>query len=201
MPRPQDHFGRKAKAEGYPARSVYKLKEILEKFPLLRPRAAVLDVGAAPGGFSLLLLEKLKGRGEVTAVDLAPSISVPAGTPRFLYIPGDIFTAETLERIRSRAPFDLIVSDAAPSTTGTRELDAAKSMALAERVLEIASTFLAPGGNLAVKVFQGAGEREFLELLRARFDTARGFKPQASRSESFETYFIGMGFKLPAPDS
>ncbi len=194
MPRPQDHFGRKAKAEGYPARSVYKLREILEKFPLLRPPARVLDVGAAPGSFSLLLLEKLKGRGEVTGVDLAPAVSVPGGTPHYLYISGDIFEESTFERIRGRAPFDLIVSDAAPATTGTRELDAAQSMALAERVLEIAERCLAAGGNLAVKIFQGAGEREYLARLRSRFKTARGFKPQASRSESFETYYIGMGF-------
>ena len=155
----------------------------------------MLDVGAAPGSFSLLFLEKLKNRGEVTGVDLAPWISVPPGTPHYLYIPGDIFAADTLTRIRTRSPFDLIVSDAAPSTTGTRELDAAKSMALAERTLEIASTCLVADGNLAVKIFQGAGERELLDRLRSCFVTARGFKPQASRSESFETYFIGMGFK------
>ncbi|MBN2352306.1 MAG: RlmE family RNA methyltransferase [Spirochaetales bacterium] len=194
MPRPQDHFGRKARAEGYPARSVFKLREILEKFPLLRPRARVLDIGAAPGSFSILLLEKLKGGGEVTGVDLAPAIAVPAGTPGYLYISGDIFEEGVYTRIRSRAPFDLIVSDAAPATTGTRELDAAQSMALAERVLDIAADCLSAGGSLAVKIFQGAGEREYLARLRSRFKTARGFKPQASRSESFETYYIGMGF-------
>jgi 23S rRNA (uridine2552-2'-O)-methyltransferase len=194
MPRPQDHFGRKAKAEGYAARSVFKLREILEKFPLFSPQAHVLDVGAAPGSFSQLLLQKMKGRGEVTGVDLAPTVSVPAGTANYLYIPGDIFEEATLERILSRAPFDLVISDAAPATTGTREVDAARSMALAERVLEIARLTLKGKGSLVVKIFQGAGERELLETFRKCFTTARGFKPQASRSESFETYFIGMGF-------
>jgi 23S rRNA (uridine2552-2'-O)-methyltransferase len=199
MPRPQDHYGRKAKAAGYAARSVFKLGEILEKFPLFSPQAHVLDVGAAPGSFSQLLLQKMKGRGEVTGVDLAPVISVPAGTPNYRYISGDIFSNETMERVRARGPYDLIVSDAAPATTGTREVDAAKSMALAERVLEMACLCLKKNGHLAVKIFQGSGERELLETMRKRFATARGFKPQASRSESFETYFIGIGFRAEDP--
>jgi 23S rRNA (uridine2552-2'-O)-methyltransferase len=200
MPRPQDHFGRKAKAAGYPARSVFKLREILDKFPLLIPGARVLDVGAAPGSFSLLLLEKLKGRGEVTGVDLAPEVAVPPGTAHYRYISGDVFEPAVLERIRERAHFDLIVSDAAPATTGQREVDTARSLALAERVLEIARLCLKPGGHLAVKIFQGSGEREYLELLRKCFRTVRGFKPRSSRSESFETYFIGMGFKPEAAE-
>lgn len=195
MPRPQDHFGRRAKAAGYAARSVFKLREILDKFPLFTPRAHVLDVGAAPGSFSQFLLQKMKGRGEVTGVDLAPTVSVPAGADNFFYICGDIFEDAVLERIKDRAPYDLILSDAAPATTGTREVDAARSMALAERVLEIARLTLKEKGHLAVKIFQGAGERELLDALRRCFTSARGFKPQASRSESFETYFIGMGFK------
>jgi 23S rRNA (uridine2552-2'-O)-methyltransferase len=198
MPRPQDHYGRKAKAEGYPARSVFKLKEILEKFPLLAPAARVLDIGAAPGSWSLFLLERLKGRGEVTGVDLADTVSVPAGTAHYRYIRGDIFEPAALDAIRGRGPFDVIVSDAAPATTGHREVDAAQSMALAERVLEIARLCLKKNGNLAVKVFQGAGEREYLERLRRCFRTAKGFKPRASRRESFETYFIGIGFS-PEP--
>jgi 23S rRNA (uridine2552-2'-O)-methyltransferase len=198
MPRPQDHYGRKAKAEGYPARSVYKLREILDKFPVLPPQAHVLDVGAAPGSFSLLLLERLKGRGEVTGVDLAPTVSVPAGKSGYRYIPGDIFAPAVQAQVRDCAPFDLVLSDAAPATTGHREVDAAQSMALADCVLEIARACLKPNGNLVVKIFQGSGEREYLVLLRKLFRIAKGFKPLASRSESFETYFIGIGYQ-PQP--
>jgi 23S rRNA (uridine2552-2'-O)-methyltransferase len=195
MPRPQDHYGRKAKADGYAARSVFKLREILEKFPIFLSGSHVLDIGAAPGSFSQLFLEKLKGRGEVTGVDLASAVSVPPGTTNYRYITGDIFEAATLEQILARSPFDLVVSDAAPATTGTREVDTARSMALAERVLEIARLTLKKNGNLAVKIFQGSGERELLAAFRKCFAMAKGFKPQASRSESFETYFIGIGFK------
>ncbi len=194
MPRPQDHFGHKAKSEGYAARSVFKLREILEKFPIFSPQAHILDIGAAPGSFSQLLLQKMKGGGEVTGVDLAPSVAIATSTGNFRYIAGDIFASETQEQIKVRGPYDLIVSDAAPATTGTREVDAAKSMALAECVLEIARSCLKKNGHLAVKIFQGSGERELLETMRQCFTTAKGFKPQASRSESFETYFIGMGF-------
>ncbi|HEQ70862.1 MAG TPA: RlmE family RNA methyltransferase [Spirochaetia bacterium] len=195
MPRPQDHYGKKAKAEGYPARSVFKLKELLHKFRVLPVGARVLDLGAAPGSFSLYLLEQLKGRGKVVAVDLAPRIEVPETYDNFSYIVGDLFENDTRDRIAADGPFDLVISDAAPKTSGQKEVDALRSLSLVESVLEIARLCLKPGGSLVVKIFQGAGEQEYFKELKRYFLTVKGFKPQASRRESFETYFVGIGFK------
>jgi 23S rRNA (uridine2552-2'-O)-methyltransferase len=194
MPRPQDHYGKKAKALGYPARSVFKLQEIIRKFSILKPGANVLDIGAAPGSFSLFLLQKLEGKGRVTGVDLAPNVSVPGTHTNFFYISGDIFNESTKQKISEHGPFDMIVSDAAPSTTGQKEVDALTSAAIAECVLEIARRSLKKGGNLVVKIFQGGGEREFMTLCKTCFGSVKGFKPQSSRQESFETYYIGISF-------
>jgi 23S rRNA (uridine2552-2'-O)-methyltransferase len=194
MPRPQDYYGKKAKEAGYPARSVFKLKEILEKFRILPPNPRILDIGAAPGSFSLFLLQKLNGKGSVTAVDLQSAVTIPSSFANFSYISGDIFDPKIQKRLIASGPFHLIVSDAAPSTTGQKEVDALTSIGIAECVLEIARRSLMKGGSLIVKIFQGGGEREYLQLLRGCFQSAKGFKPEASRKESFETYFIGIGF-------
>jgi len=194
MPRPQDHYGKKAKELGYPARSVFKLKEIMEKFPIIPKSPRILDIGAAPGSFSLFFLQQLKGKGSVVAVDLAERISIPGSFTNFQYIRGDIFAQDIQDRIFTYGPFDVIISDAAPSTTGQKEVDALKSISIAECVLGIAKRILRKDGNLVVKIFQGGGESEFFNSLRASFQNVKGFKPQASRRESFETYFIGIGF-------
>ncbi|RPJ05818.1 MAG: RlmE family RNA methyltransferase [Spirochaetaceae bacterium] len=201
MRRMQDHYGKKAKAMGYPARSVFKLEEIISKFNLIPARSRILDVGAAPGSFSMFLLEKLAGKGAVVAVDLAASVSVPEMHKNFTYICGDITDPGTQQKLTEAGPYDVIVSDAAPATTGQREIDTLASMALAESVLHLAEQSLKKHGNFAVKIFQGAGEAEYLKGLRTRFEKVKGFKPQASRKESFETYYIGLGFLGKKQDS
>ncbi|MCL2805960.1 MAG: RlmE family RNA methyltransferase [Treponema sp.] len=211
-----DHWQQKARKENYPARSVYKLKEIDEKYgffkPVLRGRAPagrapasggvlkVLDVGAAPGSWSLYVLRKMQNRPVfLAAADLSPlSREFDNGLfdgENFFFIQGDITTAEVTETILSKGPYSVIISDAAPGTTGNHIVDTARSLELAEMVIEYAVTALAPGGNLAVKVFQGSGSDLLLKRIRTLFETAKSFKPQACRGESVETYFIGLGKK------
>jgi 23S rRNA (uridine2552-2'-O)-methyltransferase len=203
-----DHWSLKAQKEGYPARSVYKLKEMDEKFGLLRPLAGstalkILDLGAAPGSWSLYALRKLEKRCLLTAVDLAPlSRQYDKGLfdgENCCFIQGDITAAEIREAIRVRGPFNLVISDAAPSTTGNRSVDTLRSLDLAEAVLDYAETFLEGGGNLVVKVFQGGDTASILKRIRERFKTGKSFKPEACRRESFETYYLGLGRKQLFP--
>ncbi|NLJ45203.1 MAG: RlmE family RNA methyltransferase [Treponema sp.] len=189
-----DHWTLKAKSEGYPARSVYKLAEMQEKFKLLKPGTRVLDIGAAPGSWSLWVLRFLKGSGFLAAVDLSPlGMKPPFGN--FFFLQGDIYDPAVRSTLAERGPYGLVLSDAAPATTGDRTVDTGRSESLVEAVIDYADALLAPGGNLVAKLFQGGGERDLLAALKERFETARGFKPKACRAESFETYLIGLGKK------
>ncbi|MDR2738216.1 MAG: RlmE family RNA methyltransferase [Treponema sp.] len=199
-----DHWSLKAQKEGYPARSVYKLKEMDEKFGLFRSRAGspalkVLDLGAAPGSWSLYVLRKLERRCLLTAVDLSPlSRQYDKGLfegENCCFIRGDITALETLDAVRARGPFNLVISDAAPATMGNRSVDTLRSLDLAEAVLGYAETALVSGGSLAVKVFQGGNTAAILKRIRELFKTGKSFKPEACRSESFETYYLGLGKK------
>jgi len=199
MRRSQDAFGRRARREGYPARSVFKLRELQERFRLIRPGARILDLGAAPGSWSLYCLETLKGRGRVVAVDLnelsiQPKAAAQGSELRFLK--GDLFSAEIERQAAELGPYDLVLSDAAPRTSGASIVDSQRSLELAGRAFELACRLLKPGGNLVVKVFQGGEEATLLERIRGAFAKARALKPEASRSESREVYFLGMGKKL-----
>ncbi len=189
-----DHFTLKAKKMGYPARSVFKLEEIQNKWKILRKGQAVLDIGAAPGSWSLYVLRTLGKGARLTAVDLKPlSIQAPQGTSLRFYR-GDVFSPEAAAFMKEGGPFGCLLSDAAPSTSGNRLVDTRKSHDLVMRVLDLAEVHLAPGGNLAVKVFQGGDEGEIRERMRGLFETVRTFKPKAVRSESMEIYMAGMNF-------
>lgn len=190
-----DYYWGKAKQEGYPARSVFKLQEIQEKHHVLRPGSRVLDLGASPGSWSLFILDGFAGRGGVTGVDLNPPDPRLLSRRNFHFIEGDFTRPEIVQRIVDAGPFDAVVSDAAPSTTGNRTLDTARSLEIARQVLAICEVALAPGGSCLLKIFQGGEEKEILDGLRARFASARAFKPKASRADSMETYFFGLGFR------
>jgi 23S rRNA (uridine2552-2'-O)-methyltransferase len=204
-----DYWSLKAQKEGYPARSVYKLRELDEKFGLLRLDYAgggplrVLDLGAAPGSWSLYGLRKLGGRAFFAAADLAPlSRQYDRGLfggDNFFFIQGDITLPAIRDALAVRGPYRLLLSDAAPATTGNRSVDVLRSLALAEAVLGYAETSLARGGNLALKVFQGEGAEAILRRIRELFRTGKSYKPQACRRESFETYYIGL-HKNQGPD-
>jgi len=191
-----DFWTLKAKKEGFPARSVYKLEEISAKFGLLKPQGnpAILDIGAAPGSWSLWLLRKLAGRGRLVAVDLQ-ALGISPADKNFTFFQGNILDGVLRERLRSYGPYNLVVSDAAPSTTGNRLVDQSRSEELVSAVMELANEVLAPGGALVMKIFQGGEEKRLITELKARFAQARGFKPETCRAESFETYLVATGFR------
>ena len=127
-------------------------------------------------------------------VDVCPDISVPLHFKNFTFLGGDIFSTSVLTWIRKNKPFDLVISDAAPATTGNRFVDTHKSLEIAERVLEITKTVLTTHGMLIVKLFQGGEEQVFMKHMKTCFQQVKGFKPKASRKESFEIYYIGFDF-------
>lgn len=187
-----DHYSRRAKQEGYQARSVYKLQELQQRFRLVHPGNRVLDLGAAPGSWSRYLLRVVGPGGSVVSGDIG-AIDLPPDD-RLEILRVDILSEEFPDQTARRGPFDVVVSDAAPATTGGRLLDTTRSAALVESIIESLPSSLRPGGNLAVKVFQGGEERALLRTLQTEFASARAFKPRACRSESFETYLIGIGY-------
>jgi 23S rRNA (uridine2552-2'-O)-methyltransferase len=197
-----DYWAIRAQKEGYPARSVYKLDELAGKFPLL-PRdfshLRALDMGAAPGSWSLFLLRKMAGRGFLAAADLAPlSRQYDRGLfdgENFFFLQGDLTAPEIRRILIGHGPYSLLLSDAAPATTGSRSVDTPRSLALAEEVLLYAETVLGPGGSMVVKVFQGGDSAGLLRRIRDMFETGKSFKPAACRAGSFETYYVGLGFK------
>jgi 23S rRNA (uridine2552-2'-O)-methyltransferase len=191
----QDHWQIKARNEGYPARSVYKLKEMDEKFNLVKPRFRILDLGAAPGSWSLYILRKTPGVFLVSA-DLSPlSREFDKGLfngENFSFIQGDFTAPLVRDAIVSQGPYNLIISDAAPATTGNRLVDTSRSLELAESAAFYAETALSSGGSLIVKIFQGPESSELLKRLGGLFKTAKSYKPRACRSDSFETYYLGL---------
>lgn len=191
-----DFWASKARKEGYPARSVYKLEEIDKRFHIVRRGMRILDLGAAPGSWSLYAMKALAGSGSVTAVDLKV-ISLPALLRQggFRFMRADLLAESTCTALGDGGPYDLVLSDAAPDTTGNRTVDTERSAALVRGVVAIADRLLTPGGRLVVKLFQGGEERDILAAMRERFGTARNFKPKASRDNSFEVYCIGVDFR------
>jgi 23S rRNA (uridine2552-2'-O)-methyltransferase len=196
-----DHWQQKARKEGYPARSVYKLKEIDEKFKLFKTGASnfsVLDLGAAPGSWSLYILRKMSSSKQsfLAAVDLSPlSREFDKGlfdNSNFFFVQGDMTDEETIKTLSEKGPYTTIISDAAPSTTGNHTVDSARSCELAETVIDYAEAVLSSGGNLALKIFQGGDSALLLKRMKVLFETVKSFKPQACRGESTETYFVGI---------
>ena len=196
----RDYYFLKARQERYPARSVYKLKEIDKRFHLFRPGMRVLDLGAAPGSWSLEAAHRVGPEGFVLGLDIRPvAVPFPANV-RFLQ--EDIFarTQAFANGIRAGAAFDLVLSDMAPCTTGHRGTDQARSAALCQEALALAVSCLIKGGSFVVKVFMGPEVEPYRERLRAFFTRVRSFKPASSRSESMETFLLAFGFKgLPDP--
>lgn len=191
----RDHYFLKAKRENYPARSVYKLKELDAKFRLLRPGMRVLDLGAAPGSWSLGAAEKVGAKGLVLACDIQSTETV--FPPQVLFMQEDVFqrSAAFEARLRELGPFDLVISDMAPRTTGARFTDQARSLELAQEALAVACLHLKQGGSFVVKIFMGPDIQELLTSMRKAFGTVKSFKPKSSRAESKETFFTALGFR------
>ena len=189
-----DFWSQKAFSEGYPARSVYKLKEIDEKFGMLKKNYTVLDLGSAPGSWTTFILRQMDGSGKVVSCDLNPLAKSVKGD-NLVFIQGDLNAPEIRAQIKENGPYDLVVCDAAPKTTGNRTVDTARSEQLVEMAVWYAQTMLKSGGNFAVKIFQNGDQQRILKSMREIFTSAKGFKPEACRSESFETYLIGINKK------
>jgi 23S rRNA (uridine2552-2'-O)-methyltransferase len=189
-----DRFHQKAKKEGFLARAVYKLEELDQQFKLFKPGQRVLDLGCAPGSWLQYARGKVGDRGVLVGLDRAPLRGNVAGAR---IVVGDVLTIDPTELRGELDAFDVVLSDMAPDTTGIRSLDQARSEALFERALEIATLVLAPGGNFVGKLFQGPDFKKLTEQVRARFETAKAAKPASSRQISIEQYVIGKGFKRP----
>lgn len=187
-----DHYALRAQKEGYPARSVYKLIEIEERFHILTPGKNVLDVGSCPGSWSLWVLRRYPAT-QVVGLDVQEMrITLPA---KFHFFQVDVLSPEAEEAIRPFSPFGTFLSDAAPNTSGHATVDVARSEALVEQVLFWAQRYLEPGGNLVAKLFQGAGTQGILKMARTLFESVKPFRPKAVRPESRETYLVCLSKK------
>ena len=193
--RTSDHYARRAKKENYPARSVYKLEEIDKRVHLIRPGDVVLDLGAAPGSWTLYAAKKVGPSGKVVAIDRAPiKVGVSANVHT---IEADALAYDLSELASLCGPkgFDVVISDMAPRTSGQRFVDQSRSFALFGRALEMAERVLRPGGRFTAKIFHGEDFEEARARMRAFFTTVRVIKPSSVRSESYEIYLVGLDRK------
>ena len=193
----KDAYVQRARREGYRSRAAYKLQEITRSDRLIAEGMTVVDLGAAPGGWSQVAAERVGPKGKVIAVDLLEMPSLRA----VVFIQGDFREAETVGRIEAElhgAPVDLVVSDMAPNMSGITVSDQARVVHLAELALDFAVKWLKPDGNFLVKTFQGAGFPELREAMRRQFRQVLTRKPQASRGRSSEIYLLGKGLSRDA---
>ncbi len=201
MKKYRDYYFLKAKQENYPARSVYKLQEIAKRFPIFKPGMRVLDLGAAPGSWCLGAAQMVGPNGSILGADIQ---STDTGFPaNVTFMREDVFNRSPAfeAELAARAPFHVVMSDMAPFTTGHRGTDQARSAALCEEALAVALQYLIKGGSFVVKVFMGPDVQAMAKAMREHFATVKAFKPKSSRSESIETFYIGLGFKgLPPHD-
>ena len=187
----QDHYTRQAKKDKYPARSVYKLKEIQQKNRIIRKGDAVLDLGCAPGSWLKYAAEVAGPSGRVVGIDLKPvTIDLP---DQVEVRTGDIYEMLAALKEDAGSGYNVVLSDMAPATTGNKHVDAARSMGLCEAALYVAKDVLRPGGRFVCKIFQGPDFQAFLAEVRQSFKKHKIFKPQSSRKASREIFIIGLG--------
>ncbi len=190
----RDYYFQKAKQENYPARSVYKLKEINRRFRLFKKGMKVLDLGAAPGSWSLGAAELVGPQGKVIACDIKPAYTVFPDIVSFYQ--EDVFArSPKFEAVLNcMGPFHIVMSDMAPQTTGSRLTDQTRSYELCCEALNVAQVYLTQGGSFITKLFMGPDMEVFVRSMRPLFARVTSFKPQSSRTESKETFFIGIDF-------
>jgi 23S rRNA (uridine2552-2'-O)-methyltransferase len=186
-----DPYVARAKAEGYRSRAAYKLKELDEKFGLLKKGARVVDLGCAPGGWLQVAAEK--GAGRVAGIDYLAMPHVPGTEHLELDFLDDDAPGKLKALLGGEA--DVVLSDMAAPTTGHQSTDHLRIIALAEAALDFAEDVLAPGGAFVCKVFQGGAEGELLARLKKNFSTVKHAKPRASRADSAEVYVVALGYK------
>ncbi|CAI8996709.1 23S rRNA 2'-O-ribose U2552 methyltransferase [Pseudomonas sp. IT-P12] len=189
-----DPYVKQAQKDGYRSRASYKLLEIQEKYKLIRPGMSVVDLGAAPGGWSQVTSRLIGGQGRLIASDILEMDSIPDVT----FIQGDFTEDEVLARILEavgNSQVDLVISDMAPNMSGTPEVDMPKAMFLCELALDLADRILKPGGNFVIKIFQGEGFDVYLKDARKKFDKIQMIKPDSSRGSSREQYMLAWGYR------
>lgn len=188
-----DPYVQAAKQAGWRSRAAFKLLEINDKYKILHPAMRVVDLGAAPGGWAQVAASMVGERGKVVALDILP-ISPLAGV---ITLVADFYAPTTVAALREAlgGKAQLVLSDMAPNTTGVRDVDHLRIMALAEAALDFAEQTLSLDGAFVCKLFQGATQQDFVAGLKQRFKQVRYFKPQSSRQESSELYLVAQGFK------
>ncbi|KDD68023.1 23S rRNA (uridine(2552)-2'-O)-methyltransferase RlmE [Pseudomonas mohnii] len=189
-----DPYVKQAQKDGYRSRASYKLLEVQEKYKLIRPGMSVVDLGAAPGGWSQVTSRLIGGQGRLIASDILEMDSIPDVT----FIQGDFTQDEVLARILEavgNSQVDLVISDMAPNMSGTPAVDMPKAMFLCELALDLAARILKPGGNFVIKVFQGEGFDAYVKDARQKFDKVQMIKPDSSRGSSREQYMLAWGYR------
>jgi len=186
-----DKFFKRARSEGFAARSVYKLEEIDKRLRLLRAGDRVLDLGCRPGSWMQYARQVVGVHGHVVGIDRDP---LPQPVPGTRFIRGDIFEITDEELLGELKAFDVVLSDMAPDTTGVRSADQARSANLFEEALRRAVHFLAPAGAFVGKIFQGPDVDKLRKRMQQRFSEVKLVKPEGSRQESLEIYLVGKGF-------
>ncbi|WNG59040.1 RlmE family RNA methyltransferase [Archangium gephyra] len=196
--RPKDHYFKKAKQEGLRARSAFKVDEILKRYPFLKKGATVLDLGAAPGGFLQILADAVGPNGRVIGVDIVAirPFSQPYVKTAVLDVLADDFDAKLSALYEG--PYDAVISDMAPKTSGIRTTDEARSLRLARKALELALTRGRPGSAFVAKLFMGGEFEEFRDEVRAGFEEVKLVRPEATRGASMEVYVVGLRRKAPS---
>jgi 23S rRNA (uridine2552-2'-O)-methyltransferase len=188
-----DPYVRAAKAAGWRSRAAFKIIELDDKCQLLKPGLRVVDLGAAPGGWTQVAVQKVGGAGKVVGLDLLPMDPIAGAT----LLQGD-FQDDAVEQAVLQAldgPADLVLSDMAPNTTGHNATDHLRILGLIELALDFAGKVLSPGGAFVAKVFQGGTERDVLNRLKRDFATVKHAKPPSSRKDSAEMYVVAQGFR------
>jgi 23S rRNA (uridine2552-2'-O)-methyltransferase len=194
MYKPRDHYSRRARQEGYPARSVYKLKEIDRRYGLIKPGHRILDLGCCPGSWLKYCAQAVGKQGLVLGIDKGkPAGPLPSNTH---FIQADINQLPIEQITAVSAGFDLVLSDMAPATTGIKLVDEQASLALAEKASILAQKLLYPQGNLLIKVFQGGDLNQLLAELKTHYTKVHLIRPQATRKESREIYILGLDKKI-----
>jgi 23S rRNA (uridine2552-2'-O)-methyltransferase len=193
--RKREYYYRKAKEEKFRSRASYKLLQAVKKYKFIKPGYVVLDLGAAPGGWTQAARKLVEESGFVLAVDLKQIESFEESNVRTVI--GDVSESQTIKVILELLPrsADVVISDVAPNVSGIWELDNARQIDLAQQSLKVAASVLRYGGNFFVKVFQGSSTNRFINEVRRQFSFVKMVKPRASRSKSAELYVLGMNYK------
>ena len=189
----EDHLTRKAKSENYPARSIYKLEEIQDKFRVIKKNDQILDLGCAPGSWLLYAGKQTGKDGRVYGIDLKKiDIQLPQNITA---IQDDIFKLEDSVLLNKDKKFNVVLSDMAPATSGRKDVDALRSFELCNMALQVADDYLTANGNFVCKIFQGNDFNSFQKNVKSRFKTCKIFKPKSCRKQSKEIYIIAKGKK------